>query len=440
MGFGIATLKGRRDALGAILLIVFASAGCSGVPSPSKAPAIASTSASSPGAVSTQSANPTPPPSPLPTPPLMGKWTGIRWTKVTSNDPHWLSPDRFNGPNVNGWTTFGWSRGFISFGTALATHQDNSWTAVTSVAQSVDGVSWASSGSFTISGPNDKDPFASNGVVGIVEAAGGLLAYTGVSFDCSWKSHDYTPVAASSDGATWTNVTQSLGSIQGIDGAGAGYIATGEAGVYTSVDGLHWTKAALAGNAFARLDLVRGGGAADGGFVILGVALGSKGGGYCDIGPVLLSPTLWFSGDGTAWSKLALPGALAGSDVALDFCRAGRLLVTNERAGGKTATWSSANGTTWNVSHEAFSCAAARDAADREDLITGGGREIFILPAEKQGPPSLMLVNDALTETTLAQSGDLPDWNHVGPVAGGPAGIIASSGDGTLWLGVPVTQ
>jgi hypothetical protein len=48
-------------------------------------------------------------------------------------------------------------------------------------------------------------------------------------------------------------------------------------------------------------------------------------------------------------------------------------------------------------------------------------------------PATFFVVNDDLTQTELAQSGDVPKSTNVdeGPVLG-PAGLIVSSGDGTL--------
>ena len=438
MEIGIAHFVSRRRALVAALLIVFASAGCSVGPSPSPAHALLSASASSPTATSMPSAAPTPTLLPLSTSLPAGKWTGVHWTKVISNDPHWLIPDQppETGSNVEnlGWSTFGWSHGYISFDTVVTTHADYSWTGVTSIEQSLDGVSWTPSGGFARSGDSDEDPFSSNGVVGVVEGAGGLLAYTGDSSVCTWVSRYYSPVAASPDGVNWTNVSQSLGSIQIIDGAGAGYIALGGAGLFTSVDGLRWTKAALTGKAFARLDLVQSGTVADDGFVISGVTFGPEGDG-CGSGPALLNPTLWFSRDGKVWKKLSLPGAIAGPEVSLDVCHVGRFLVANE-AGQTAKSWTSTDGMTWLASRTDFWCA---DTRDDPWFLEGGGREMFVASAQ-DGSAKLTLVNDDLTETPLAQSGDLPDWNNVGFATLGPAGVVASTDDGTLYFGAPVTQ
>ena len=359
---------------------------------------------------------------------------------VASSDPHWLVNNQAatTDPNVNdlGWSTFGWSHGYISFDTVVTTHEDYSWTAVTATALSLDGVSWAPGGSFTRSGGGDSDPFPDNGIVGIVEGAGSILAYTGTSSMCSWVSRFYAPIAVSGDGTTWTNVTRPFGSIQIIDGAGAGFIELGTDGVFTSVDGLQWTEAALTGKAFARLDLVQSGTVADDGFVISGVTFGPEGEG-CGAGPALLNPTLWFSGDGKAWTKLALPGAIAGSDVRLDVCRAGRLLVADEQTGGKANTWVSSDGRTWTVSQEQYSCENTRDNLD---FLRGGGREMFFQTGSDGPTATLSLVNDDLSESVLVQTGDVPDWSNVGSPVLGPAGVIASSGDGTLYFGVPVTQ
>ena len=91
---------------------------------------------------------------------------------------------------------------------------------------------------------------------------------------------------------------------------------------------------------------------------------------------------------------------------------------------------------TWLASRTDFWCA---DTRDDPWFLEGGGREMFVASAQ-DGSAKLTLVNDDLTETPLAQSGDLPDWNNVGFATLGPAGVVASTDDGTLYFGAPVTQ
>jgi hypothetical protein len=381
---------------------------------------------------------PTPTFRPLPTSLPGGTWDGIRWTRVVnSRDPHWLVADgRREDATDSGWATFGWSHGYIAFDTVVTINEDYSWTAVTNTAQSLDGVSWTPGGSLGQRGGNlyDDDPLSSP-IAGIVEGAGGLLVYAVTPVMCSWPTVRYAPIAASRDGWTWTAVTQPLGSIQVIDGAGAGYIALGSSGVFTSIDGLAWTRESLTGKAFARLDLAQSGTVAEDGFVFSGVTFGSDSAG-CGVSPRLLNPTLWFSSDAKSWTKIALPGWIPGHEVWLDVCRSGRLVVADERAGSESRTWVSTDGRTWSVSPVDYLCGIARSEMDH---LRGGGREIFVDPGQA-GPATITLVNDNLSETNIAQSGDVPDWEHVAVAQLGPAGIVASSGDGTLYFGVPLTE
>ena len=60
------------------------------------------------------------------------------------------------------------------------------------------------------------------------------------------------------------------------------------------------------------------------------------------------------------------------------------------------------------------------------------------LVANTDLPVTLTLENDDLTVTDLKQSGDRPNLWKLDPPVLGPAGIIASDGQGTLWFGVPV--
>jgi hypothetical protein len=65
--------------------------------------------------------------------------------------------------------------------------------------------------------------------------------------------------------------------------------------------------------------------------------------------------------------------------------------------------------------------------------LKAGSHEVLESVSQDLTPATFFVVNDDLTQTELAQSGDVPKSTNVdeGPVLG-PAGLIVSSGDGTL--------
>jgi uncharacterized membrane protein YedE/YeeE len=113
-------------------------------------------------------------------------------------------------------------------------------------------------------------------VGGVIEGADGLLTYSTEMITCRWPDTFAYPVAVSADGVNWKPVTAPAELIQVLDGSAAGYLAVGASGVFTSPNGVDWSKANLTGSEFAGLDAIEGGAAFGGGLVIAGIAQGPQ--------------------------------------------------------------------------------------------------------------------------------------------------------------------
>ncbi len=304
----------------------------------------------------------------------------------------------------------------------------------TATQYSTDGLHWLAGSGFHLRGGGSfDDPGVGGGMVsGLVEGNGVILALAEVGVSCGTVAVEVSPLAVSRDGISWTPALAGLGSIQRIDGGSTGFIAAGEAGVFTSADGVAWRKSSLSGPAFKDLHAIGSGTAFAGGFVISGELNGSRAGGCAE--PSSLRPSIWWSADGAAWSRGVLPGGIDAVSMGVDVCRlSDRELVATETSGDKYLSWSSGDGKSWKAAGARDLCGLTRN------LHLVGAREMWFA-LSGNGRADIKLVQDNLTETMLTQSGDLPDWDNIPKLAFGPAGIIASDGQGTVYLGVPVAD
>jgi hypothetical protein len=249
-------------------------------------------------------------------------------------------------PDGNGWTVVGRSRGWLAF---QETSEDDSPDGQSEIAtidtsHSADGLRWKAGGQIKWDGSGID-------VMNLVEGPSGLLAYDFEGTVCGSVSGFDLPVAMSADGISWKSIDDpaafAQGGIQNISGGSAGYIATGLAGVWTSTDGMSWRHAALTGKAFKGLDGIENGVAFADGYVIAGQTYGPETGG-CGEGPTLLTPSLWWSADGGAWTRDTLSGAIPGAEAWMDVYRLNDhlLLAGESNPGGSGASWASSDGRT----------------------------------------------------------------------------------------------
>jgi hypothetical protein len=373
------------------------------------------------------------------TPPTLpaGAWTGIHWTRVTTAEPVWGSPPdpmMSADPDVmdNGWRVVGWSRGYLAFRMVIETRSDQSWTKTVATSHSTDGIRWQAGGSFTLTGDGTRTSGGSM-VGGIVEGPSGLLAYSTEMVTCSSPDTFAFPIAVSPDGVTWTPIRYPADSIQVLDGSSAGYLAVGTSGVFTSADGTTWRRSNLSGVEFAGLDAIEGGAAFAGGYVIAGVTHGPQVDG-CGAPLTPLSPSVWRSGDAVAWARETVPGAAASTQASAAVCVVnGHVLVLNEITGDTVRSWTSEDGATWRAAAGTYRCP---EFGHRHAARTA---RTLVYEYRDNGSTALLAIGDDLAATDLTQTGDLPAWDTLmaEPVLG-PAGMIATDGAGTIWVGVPV--
>jgi hypothetical protein len=401
----------------AVLLLAFV-AGCSGSVSPVAPPNGPSLSAVPAGVA-------------LPS----GRWTSIHWTRVASTAREWgPEPTPETDPNVTdwGWQVFGWSRGYVAFDSITTARDDGSWTMVTGVSSSSDGLHWQSSGTFDAAGSAGEPD---EGVTAVIEGSAGLLAIATIRATCGYPGQFSQIVAASADGRTW-NLAGSQpgsGSIQTIDAGGAGFIATGEDGVFTSEHATTWTKAVLTGDAFAGLDGFDGGTAFAGGFVFAGDTHGPESV-ECAAGPTPTNPSLWWSQDGKSWTRGSVTGLASTSEAYFDVCRLNdRVLMANEidlAGDAANLVWTSTDGRAWTPRTSTIECVY-------EETMSVGDRALRF-HRNDDGTAAISTVADDLSETELAQTGDVPYWASIAGPVFGPAGLITSDSAGSVYVGVPV--
>lgn len=244
--------------------------------------------------------------------------------------------------------------GLVAVGWDVATRSAAVWT-------STDGLSWSRV-------PHDESVFGGNGsqwMFGVAVGGPGLVA---VGADSSGFDRAGA-VWTSTDGLSWSRVPHDEtlfggdvhATINDVTSGGPGLVAVGWAGrpdtnaaVWTSSDGLSWSRVSASGAALGGEGTQEMRSVVAGGSVL--VAVGR------DV--ALEQPrsdgAVWTSGDGITWSRVAAPGVLGGEDDQdmLDVVAAGPGFVAvglDWRVDNPpdAAVWTSVDGTTWSrVPHD----------------------------------------------------------------------------------------
>jgi hypothetical protein len=233
----------------------------------------------------------------------------------------------------------------------------------------------------------------------------------------------------SADGISWHTVTTELDS--GLVGSGpAGYIMAGSGGVLTSTDGISWKPVDLKAAAFKGLVEVTSGTAFAGGFVISGLA--NTPDTSCAGGAIYQGPALWWSPDGSTWTRDTVPGISAGSMM---VCRFGATLVAGETTSKASLQWRSTDGQTWKPVSVGKVVICPHDDSEVGDytFMSYGPNSLAV----SKESDAIYAIHTDLAVVELAQTGDLPDPDTFdGVVAVGPAGLIGVDDDGNTYLGV----
>jgi hypothetical protein len=285
------------------------------------------------------------------------------------------------------------------------------------------------------------------GVGYVVEGPAGLLAVADGISACGGPENVFG-IWRSADGITWQkiDIAATFGSagISTIEAGSAGYIATGFTGgdfpkpaVWTSADGQTWRNVNLEAATFAGIE-VQNATAFAGGYVLAGSVLSPSGDG-CGSQPYV-TPSLWWSADGRAWSHDTAHGTKTGTTAHMDVWRiSDRALLATEYSATDTTTtqasWTSTDGRTWKP----------LPAAQYVSMTNGQRGLIVNAPTQvSDGTIDVSAFASDLSVHQLAETGDVPDENvwadyTLEPsIAFGPTGLIVANAAGDFWVGVPV--
>ena len=323
---------------------------------------------------------------------------------------------------------------------------DSSATAAPSIAMvstsSTDGLHWTTGRPMDVQGLKDGVD-----ITQVVQGPAGLVAAGHYPLMACGGPPTVDALWTSTDGLTWSRVQPpadfASASVYTIDGGSTGYIASGTLkdgvtqAVWLSTDGRSWRQAPLPKATFGKV-VVDGATDFAAGYVVVGAVRGNGGcGGY-----TLLTPSLWWSANGTSWTRSNLTGATPASNATMAVSRISdhALMAIASEWNAKTQlssqlVWVTIDGQTWRLVKS-----PSRLLGD--GVLTNGQRGLVVLmPSDGEGPPTIATVGDDLTVTTLTQTGDGPIDSASSPgwvSAFSPTGVVILSSDGlNLWLGVP---
>jgi hypothetical protein len=259
----------------------------------------------------------------------------------------------------------------------------------------------------------------------------------------------------SSDGLSWVpaNLPAAVDAYS-VSGGSRGFAVTGYTGdkatsFWISSDGRTWHRGEIPSGALAIDQSGDDPASFAGGFVFPGVVMTKKGTqtggnpGGCSGGDAIdrsiYQAALWWSPDGSTWTKQVLPGVLSGPDgVNMSVIRiddlmlvADELTTATDGSGSIVETqWESTDGKAWTrlsgspVGMDSGDVVAARDRG----LLAG---------SDDADRLKLSVLDPALAVVTLKQSGAVPPIDVFGRIALGPTGVLATVDGSRFWIGVP---
>jgi hypothetical protein len=439
-------MKGSRfTAFVAIVGSIGLIAGCSSSQSPS--PAVSGSpsesAAASPSASSSSSLAPTPTPSAAPSASPAPSATAVsavaaapdgQWTSLGWLNPGPAFPRLKQGSSeIFQLQLYGWSHGYVAFGSDGGQGTSQRPTLVST--SSPDGVHWAAPSAVNIGNAPDQID-----IVQVAEGPTGLLAVGHFPADTCGGPPVIAGLWHSTDGTSWQAValpdSMTHGHVETLDGGSAGYIATGDRtdgtpGIWLSLNATTWKQLPRPKPASGIL-VVNGAVSFSGGLVVAGAVVGPEGCG----GGSSIHPAVWWSVDGSSWTREPLPKASTALSASLTIEKmSDDELVAIDNSGDSPKAWISSDGRQWTA------IAAPTDEA-LYGTFTDGRRSIYAMAGpDDLGPLTYSTVDDQLHVAPLAQTGDGPSQTADSASwisAVGPSGIVALTSDGSeLRLGLP---
>jgi hypothetical protein len=369
------------------------------------------------------------------------------------------------GDNGSDASLQGWSKGYVEFIWDAHERMLTPWA-------SANGLTWRAGNKLDTSAWNsylksyDADPAGDHDgcwvTVSNFQEGPATLLLQGIvecSGLCSQTSTDEGYGSwTSSDSLSWTPATLPYFNYGiGISGGSGGFIgvdsSTSQTTAWLSADGQTWRRSGLPAEAKAAGSSVNNPVSIAGGFVLPGVVMIKKGhqesGGGCSSGSnqSLLQGALWWSPDGTTWTRDSLSGASQSYDGVNisafrvdDHTVVADLTTSNAELSSKdTIEWASRDGKTWTRltgTPVTYNGAAVGSVVGRDrGLVLGSS----IYPDDPNRYwPSFFCFNGGLSLVKLQQGGSLPYVDGTtSQMALGPTGLLVTEDGSRFWLGMP---
>ena len=412
----------------------------------------------------TPTPNPTAPRGPLPSvgPVPAGTWTSIKWIAIPRGHSPAVKPAADYETNAS---LDGWSHGYVEFVWDPAKVTVMPWV-------SADGLTWKSGTKLDISGwaavirqqnATYQGPLNCRfWQTGFEEGPATLLLRGSIGCDIgcaspSWFSPE--KMWTSTDGFAWTPIdvaaTFGKNGAGAISGGSSGFVSLG----WNSTDGRTWRKNGTPAEASKKGTTLGNPVAIAGGFIIPGTVLVHGGnatpGCAYTFDPGKDPPTyragMWWSADGTTWTRETLPGTTAEPLVEVTLARLNdnTLLATQTTytadfsTPGPVAAWISHDGKTWTLL-----------PAGMVATLTGSqildGRNVGLLSTiyddaqsnQMYNPMYKLMALDGNQIRVLPQTGDVPTVSQLlgWQMALGPTGLLVTLDGSRAWLGVPTVR
>ncbi len=358
-----------------------------------------------------------------------GRWTSLQWINPGPAFPRLKQ----GSSDIFQLQLYGWSHGYVAFGSDGGQGTSQRPTLVST--SSPDGVHWTPASPVSIgSAPDQID------IVQVAEGPAGLLAVGHLPEGTCGGPPVIAGLWHSTDGTTWQAVPlpkdMTRGHVETLDGGSAGYIATGKRsdgtpGIWLSLNATTWKSLPRPKPPTGTL-VVNGAVSFADGLVVAGAVVGPEGCG----GGSSIHPAVWWSLDGSSWTREPLPKASTALSASLRIEKlSDDELVAVDNSGDAPKAWVSTDGRQWTA------IAAPTDEALYGTFGDGRRAVVAVAGPNDIGPLTYMTIGDQLEVAPMAQTGDGPadavdslPWIS----AVGPTGVIALMSDGSqLRLGLP---